>query len=60
MKDRNFSEVFYGNFLTNWNRLSTCKKPVIAAVNGFAVSSCRHQYTDRDPGFLPLFAIKSI
>lgn len=37
MKDREFSEVFGKNFLSYWNRLSSCKKPVIAAVNGFAL-----------------------
>merc|ERR1712137_676277 len=37
MKDRTFSEVFSGNFLTDWNRLSKCNKPVIAVVNGFAL-----------------------
>lgn len=38
MKDRNFAGVFNGNFLNNWDKVANCKKPVIAAVNGYAVS----------------------
>lgn len=37
MQNRTFQECFSGNFLSHWNRVSTTKKPVIAAVNGFAV-----------------------
>ena len=37
MQNRTFQECFSGNFLAHWNRVSTTKKPVIAAVNGFAV-----------------------
>ena len=41
MKDNTFSQVYGGNFLNHWNRVAQCKKPVIAAVNGYAVmSSC--------------------
>jgi len=39
MKDRDFSGVYNGNFLTNWDRVANCRKPVIAAVNGYAVSA---------------------
>lgn len=39
MVNNTFSQVYGGNFLNHWNRVSTCKKPVIAAVNGYAVSS---------------------
>ena len=38
MQNRTFQECYGGNFLAHWNRVSTSKKPVIAAVNGFAVS----------------------
>ena len=38
MQNRTFQECYGGNFLAHWNRVSTVKKPVIAAVNGFAVS----------------------
>jgi enoyl-CoA hydratase/carnithine racemase len=39
MVNNTFSKVYGGNFLNHWNRVSQCKKPVIAAVNGYAVSS---------------------
>ena len=38
MQDLDCSKVMRGNFLTHWNRLASCQKPTIAAVNGFAVS----------------------
>ncbi|XP_053477559.1 enoyl-CoA hydratase, mitochondrial [Ictalurus furcatus] len=37
MQNRTFQECFGGNFLAHWNKVSTVKKPVIAAVNGFAL-----------------------
>ncbi|KAI4874648.1 hypothetical protein NFI96_031138 [Prochilodus magdalenae] len=37
MQDRTFQECYGGNFLAHWNRITTVKKPVIAAVNGFAL-----------------------
>lgn len=37
MQNLTFQECYGGNFLAHWNRVSTVKKPVIAAVNGFAV-----------------------
>ncbi|ESO89267.1 hypothetical protein LOTGIDRAFT_229152 [Lottia gigantea] len=37
MQHRQFSEVFSGNFLSHWNHVATSRKPVIAAVNGFAL-----------------------
>ncbi len=30
-----------GNFLNHWTRVAQARKPVIAAVNGFAVGFCR-------------------
>lgn len=39
MQNLDCSKVMSGDFLTNWNRLAKCKKPTIAAVNGFAVST---------------------
>ena len=39
MVNNTISKVYGGNFLSHWNRVSQCKKPVIAAVNGYAVSS---------------------
>lgn len=45
MQNQTFEKCFSGNFLAHWNRVSTVKKPVIAAVNGFAVSvSVLQQY----------------
>ena len=38
MQPRQFSEVYAGNFLGFWNSLAVFDKPLIAAVNGFAVS----------------------
>ncbi|XP_062615898.1 enoyl-CoA hydratase, mitochondrial-like [Saccostrea cucullata] len=37
MQTKEFSEVWRGNFLSEWDALSRCSKPVIAAVNGFAL-----------------------
>ncbi|KAM9326214.1 enoyl-CoA hydratase, mitochondrial [Gastrophryne carolinensis] len=37
MQNRTFQECYSGGFLTHWNRVSTVRKPVIAAVNGFAL-----------------------
>lgn len=37
MKDNTFAQCFAGNFLNNWNRVARMQKPVIAAVNGYAL-----------------------
>ncbi|KAI8511770.1 putative enoyl-CoA hydratase, mitochondrial [Branchiostoma belcheri] len=37
MSGRQFQEVFGGNFLAHWSHLADTTKPVIAAVNGFAL-----------------------
>ncbi|XP_053167631.1 enoyl-CoA hydratase, mitochondrial isoform X1 [Hemicordylus capensis] len=37
MQDKTFQECYGGNFLAHWNRVSTIRKPVIAAVNGYAL-----------------------
>ncbi|KAE8591503.1 hypothetical protein XENTR_v10018472 [Xenopus tropicalis] len=37
MQNRSFQECYGGNFLSHWNRVSFVKKPVIAAVNGYAL-----------------------
>ncbi|XP_075073283.1 enoyl-CoA hydratase, mitochondrial [Mixophyes fleayi] len=37
MQNRTFQECYGGGFLSHWNRVSTVKKPVIAAVNGYAL-----------------------
>ncbi|XP_049852876.1 probable enoyl-CoA hydratase, mitochondrial isoform X1 [Schistocerca gregaria] len=37
MKDYTYSDTVKGNFLGHWTRVSHCKKPVIAAVHGYAL-----------------------
>jgi enoyl-CoA hydratase len=38
MKDRGFVDVLVSDFITNgWERISTVRKPIIAAVSGFAL-----------------------
>uniref|UniRef100_UPI00398EA66B enoyl-CoA hydratase, mitochondrial n=1 Tax=Pristiophorus japonicus TaxID=55135 RepID=UPI00398EA66B len=37
MENKTFQECYAGNFLSHWNRVATAKKPVIAAVNGYAL-----------------------
>lgn len=37
MQPKNFSEVYRDNFLEHWNRIIRLRKPIIAAVNGFAL-----------------------
>ncbi|XP_013917922.1 PREDICTED: enoyl-CoA hydratase, mitochondrial [Thamnophis sirtalis] len=37
MQHRTFQECYSGNFLAHWNRLASVRKPVIAAVNGYAL-----------------------
>jgi enoyl-CoA hydratase len=38
MKDKSFQDVYRENFITDgWERVTTCRKPVIAAVAGYAL-----------------------
>jgi len=37
MKDKHFAEVFKTNFLASWSSMMKLRKPVIAAVSGFAL-----------------------
>uniref|UniRef100_T1IQF7 Probable enoyl-CoA hydratase, mitochondrial n=1 Tax=Strigamia maritima TaxID=126957 RepID=T1IQF7_STRMM len=37
MQNNTFSQTFGGNFLSHWDRVARSKKPVLAAVNGFAL-----------------------
>ena len=37
MADKGFTEVFLGDFAANWHRVAEVRKPVIAAVAGFAL-----------------------
>lgn len=38
MQNNTFSRNITSSFLDHWSRVAECKKPVIAAVNGYAVS----------------------
>lgn len=37
MQNNNYSDCIKSNFLTHWNGVSVARKPIIAAVNGYAV-----------------------
>ena len=37
MKDKTFAEAYKSNFLGHWSRLTQVRKPIIAAVNGYAL-----------------------
>jgi len=37
IKDKSFSDVVAHDFFAPWERLATCRKPVIAAVSGYAL-----------------------
>lgn len=42
MANNTYAQCLSSNFLEHWNRVATTRKPVIAAVNGFAVSIVHH------------------
>ena len=37
MKELTFQQCYKGSFLSDWEHISRCRKPVIAAVNGYAL-----------------------
>ena len=37
MKDKTFADVVMNDFIAPWERVSRCRKPVIAAVSGYAL-----------------------
>lgn len=37
MKDKSFTDVYLGNFLSTWDRVSEFRKPMIAAVSGYCL-----------------------
>ena len=37
MQSRSYVDAYLGDFLTSWDRLAACRKPVIAAVAGYAL-----------------------
>lgn len=38
MKDNNFVDTYKKDMLGHWAKIADVKKPIIAAVNGYAVS----------------------
>lgn len=41
MQNQSFQNCYSSGFLSHWDRVARVKKPVIAAVNGYAVSRPR-------------------
>jgi enoyl-CoA hydratase len=37
MKDKTYPDTYLEDFVTSWERVSYCRKPIIAAVSGFAL-----------------------
>ena len=37
MQAKSYMDVYKANFISSWERVAKCRKPVIAAVNGFAL-----------------------
>lgn len=37
MKDKEFAEVYKTDFLSHWTKITEFRKPIIAAVSGYAV-----------------------
>lgn len=37
MQAKSYMDAYMENFISKWERITTCRKPVIAAVNGFAL-----------------------
>lgn len=37
MQNKEFSAVYNGNFLSHWDQITYLRKPIIAAVNGYAL-----------------------
>ena len=40
MKDKEFAQVYKEDFLSHWTELTKFRKPIVAAVSGYAVSTC--------------------
>lgn len=57
MQNQTFQDCYSRKFLSHWDRLAQVKKPIIAAVNGYAVSvrprllSVRWEAWDKLPWF---------
>jgi enoyl-CoA hydratase/carnithine racemase len=44
MQNNTLAQVVGSGFLDQWSAVSRIKKPIIAAVNGFAVSRCKQDF----------------
>ena len=44
MKDKTYAQCVNEGFLKSWDVVSQIRKPVIAAVNGYAVGICLHVF----------------
>ena len=42
MQNRKFAENFQENFLGHWGNIASVRKPLIAAVNGFALGGGKY------------------
>lgn len=47
MKDNTYADCVTRNFLNTWNTVAELKKPIIAAVNGYAVSCSNKNQLDQ-------------
>jgi len=54
MKDKEFAEVYKQDFLSHWTQMTKFRKPIIAAVSGYAVSLSLHRRSDSDEGMREL------
>lgn len=41
MKDKEFAEVYKSDFLAHWTEVTKFRKPIVAAVSGYAVSGAQ-------------------
>jgi enoyl-CoA hydratase/carnithine racemase len=52
MKDKEFADVYKEDFLGHWTKMTEFRKPIVAAVSGYAVSftlqSLTHCCTDAE------------
>ena len=42
MQNRKFAENFQENFLGHWGNIANVRKPIVAAVNGFALGGGKY------------------
>lgn len=44
MKDKEFAEVYKSDFLAHWTEVTKFRKPIVAAVSGYAVSGAQARF----------------